>query len=82
MVPTVPMTPTWPLRVALTSERTPGSITPTTGTVKVSCSSTRAAAAAVLHATITIFTSWSSTRRRVSWWAKPRTSSSGRGPYG
>ena len=31
-MPTVPMTPTRPERVACTSARTPGSITPTTGT--------------------------------------------------
>ena len=35
IVPTVPMTPTRPLRVAATSERTPGSMTPTTGTAQL-----------------------------------------------
>ena len=62
MVPTVPITPTWPLRVADTSDRTPGSITPTTGTSNSACRSASAAADAVLQATTTIFTSWSSTR--------------------
>ena len=53
-----------PLRVASTRDRTPGSITPTTGTVSSACSSSSAAAAAVLQATITSFTSCSSTSHR------------------
>ena len=47
------MTPTRPLRVAAISARTPGSITPTTGTSRSACSSSSAAAEAVLHATTT-----------------------------
>ena len=45
------------VRVAATSARTPGSMTPTTGTGSARCSASRAAAAAVLHATTTSFTS-------------------------
>ena len=82
-MPTVPMTPTWPLRVADSMARTPGSITPTTGTSSDRASSSRsAAAAAVLHATTSSFTSCSSTSQRPIWWANARTSSSGRGPVG
>ena len=32
--------------------------------------------------TTTSFTSWFASRCPVIWWAKARTSSSGRGPYG
>ena len=62
-MPTVPITPTRPLRVAATSARTPGSITPMTGTGSDSVNVSRAAAAAVLHATTTIFTSKSVDQR-------------------
>ena len=80
MVPTVPITPTRWLRVASTSDATPGSMTPTTGTGSSACSSSSAAAVAVLQATTTTLTSCTSTSHRLIWWAKPRTSSSGRGP--
>ena len=56
-MPTVPMTPTAPVRVAATSARAPGSITPTTGTGSSALSSSSAAAAAVLHATTKSLTS-------------------------
>ena len=52
MAPTVPITPMRPVCVTIATERTPGSMTPTTGTPKVTSSSLNgAAAAAVLHAT-------------------------------
>ena len=70
-MPTVPITPTRPERVAGTSARTPGSITPTTGTPVAACSSSSAAAAAVLQATTTSLTSCSSTSTSVISWAKP-----------
>ena len=79
-MPTVPITPTRPLCVAGARLRTPGSITPTTGTSTRACSSSSPAAAAVLHATMRSFTSCSPTRRSVICSANPRTSSSGRGP--
>src|SRR5438067_761191 len=45
MVPTVPITPTRPLRVAATAARAPGSITPSTGTSASKRRISRAAAA-------------------------------------
>ena len=65
MVPTVPTTPTFRLRVAETAALTPGSITPTTGTSYSKRSSSSAAAAAVLQATTTILTSCSATRKAL-----------------
>ena len=56
-VPTVPITPTRPLRVAGTSACAPGSITPITGTGISSTRSSSAAAAAVLQATMIAFAS-------------------------
>ena len=83
MAPTVPITPMRPVCVTIATERTPGSMTPTTGTPNVSSSSPNgAAAAAVLHATTSSFTRWSSTRWRPISKANPRTWPSGRGPYG
>ena len=82
MVPTVPITPTRPDRVACTSARAPGSITPSTGTGSSAASSPSPAAAAVLQATITALASKSFTRLHASSRANTRTSSCGRGPYG
>ena len=79
-MPTVPITPTRPFRVALTRDRTPGSITPMTGTGVSAWSWASAAAAAVLQATTTSFTSCSATRYLVICSAKPATSSWDRGP--
>ena len=66
-VPTVPITPTRPLRVASTSDRAPGSMTPNTGRSNSRCSSSSAAAEAVLQATTTSPTACSSTSIRVIW---------------
>ena len=82
MVPTVPMTPALPLRVARTSASAPGSTTSITGTGSSAFRSSSAAADAVLHATTTAFTSNSFTKLQAIWRANSRTSSWGRGPYG
>jgi hypothetical protein len=66
MVPAVPMTPIRPLDVAPTAARTPGSITPTTGTSKSCSSCGTASAEAVLHATTTILTPRPSRNRTFS----------------
>ena len=66
MVPTVPMTPTSPLRVACTSALAPGSTTSMTGTGSSAFRSSSAAAEAVLHATTMAFTSKSFTRLQAS----------------
>ena len=66
MVPTVPMTPTSPLRVVLTNASAPGSTTSMTGTGSSASSSSMAAADAVLQATTTAFTSNSLTRLQAS----------------
>ena len=62
IVPTVPITPTFLLRVVCTKALTPGSITLTTGTGKVSFNCSSATDAAVLHATTMSFTSKSFTK--------------------
>ena len=80
MVPTVPTTPTRRLRVARARARTPGSMTPTTGTGSSARNVSRAAADAVLHATTMSFTSISSTSQRAICTANDRTSSRSRGP--
>ncbi len=69
------------LRVACTAACASGVITPTTGTESSSWSCGSAADVAVLHATTMSFTSCASRNAPISR-AKPRTSSSGRGPYG
>jgi len=69
------------VRVTLLAARTPGSITPTTGTSTRSRSRSSAAAAALLHATTSSFTSRSSSRSAISN-AYFVTSSAGFGPYG
>ena len=79
-MPTVPMTPTLPLRLAFTSARAPGATTSITGTGSSASSSSSAAAEAVLQATTMAFTSWSFTRLHASWCANSRTSACGRGP--
>ncbi len=61
------MTPTLRFRVAIDSDRTPGSITPITGTGNSRRSASRPAAAAVLQATTTSLTSCSSTSQRPIW---------------
>ena len=63
------------LRVTDNSARTPGSITPTRARRTRSATVSRAAAVAVLQATTTSLTSWSSTSLGVICAAKPRTSS-------
>ncbi len=50
------MTPTWPVTLACTAARAPGTMTPMTGTPKVRCASCRPAAVAVLQAMTTSFT--------------------------
>ena len=82
MVPTVPMTPASPLRVASTNAFAPGSTTSITGTGSSAFKSSSAAADAVLQATTTAFTSKSFTRLHANWRANSRTSACGRGPYG
>ena len=81
-VPTVPITPTRPDRVAWTRARAPGSITSKTGTGSSAASSPRPAAAAVLQATTTALASKSLTRLQASSRAKTLTSPWGLGPYG
>ncbi len=66
IVPDVPITPTAPPRVRARAVRTPGLITPSTGTGMVSRRCSSAKALAVLQATTTIFTP-SSTSRPASW---------------
>ena len=61
MVPTVPITPTRPVSVARKAARSPGSMTLMTGTSRPTHRRSRPAAAAVLQATTTIFTSCSPT---------------------
>ena len=82
MVPTVPMTPTRPVRVAC-AERPHARVDHSDDRhVERSRSESSAAAAAVLQATTTSFTPRRSTSSAVIWWANSATSSSGRGPYG
>ena len=59
MVASVPMTPTFLFLVLVIARRTPGSITPMTGTAKLSCKRLSAMAVDVLHATTTILTPFS-----------------------
>jgi hypothetical protein len=67
------------LRVAWTAARTPGSITPTTGTPWAFATSAIAATSIELHATTSILTSRSAKYAAISS-ANVRISSSGRGP--
>jgi len=53
MAPSVPITPTLPVRVARVAASTPASITPQTGTAQRPASLGSATADAVLHATTT-----------------------------
>ena len=80
-MPTVPMTPTRRVVVTRIAARSPGSITPTTGTSTRARSGPSAAADALLQATTIIFTFRSSSRSAISS-ENFSTSSAGFGPYG
>ena len=77
----MPITPITPLRVARNAARTPGPITPTTGTSAAAAMSPIAETSIELQATTRSFTP-RVTRCSAIPIAKRRISSSGRGPYG
>jgi hypothetical protein len=79
IVASVPITPMTPRRVARTAARTPGSITPTTGSSAARVISSMALTSTELHATTSIFTS-RCTSHPVTSSANRRISSSGFGP--
>ena len=68
-MPTVPITPTLPVLVVVTSAFAPGAITSITGTGSSWRRSSSPAAVAVLQATTIAFASKSSTRLQASSWA-------------
>ena len=81
MVPTVPITPIRPVRVVRFAARSPGSITPVTGTVTYSRRWSSAAAEALLHAMTIILTLRAINTSAISV-EYFKTSVAGFGPYG